>query len=177
MNQFTNYNNFEREQKVRAQQYWVSILNLNVSNPLPPTVANRFNHTFTNPVGSGKNIFVTRIDVSSSVGANYPSIYRNPTGNLPTTVQLYLNADLSVVTAPVAVLKADISAQTAQGAGAFTGGTLIGYSHGPGALLGGSYEKSLSPFLVPPGTSFGVTSQYLNAIILWVAFEWWEEPI
>lgn len=151
MSTSSQYSSFNTEQKVRSGKYWNASVLYTLSNPVPPNVANRINLTLENPAGSGKNIFFTHFEVAANVGASYPTIYRTPTGNLPTTVIPYFNADASIVSAPVALIKSD-SFLDGVSSFAYTGGTIVGTAKGPGALLGGNSDKELSPLFFPPLT-------------------------
>ena len=173
----SQYTQVGREDFVRGGRYWVSMSLFEPTNPLPPNVANRLNHTVENPAGSGKNVFLTRLEVSSNVGGQFPKIYRDPTGNLPTTAQKIFNANLSITSSPVTLIKADMTAQVSQSAGEYTGGSFIGYAGGPGSTLGGEFQVTFPPFFLPPGKTFGITTRYLNAVTLWLVAEWFEEDM
>lgn len=167
----------EREEYVRQGRYFFASQVYSPTAPVLPKTGNRINSLLSNPANSGVNVFFTRTENASNVGANYPTLIKNPTGNLPTTPMLYTNANISVATPPKMIPKMDLIQEIGNGTGALSGGTAFGYSGSPGALLGGQFQVALPPILIPPGYSVGATTVYVGAITIWLVLEWWEEPI
>ncbi|MFE3443507.1 hypothetical protein ACFXNW_10785 [Nocardia sp. NPDC059180] len=91
----------------------------------PQAVANgnAFKFGITNPVGSGRNLYITRLRYYSNAFDDFLQVRINPTGNLPTTL-IPSHAQKSGLPAGLAELRWSISTI----ANGITGGTILDWS-------------------------------------------------
>lgn len=130
------------------------------------TVAGNVRMLLSNPTGSGKTMYVSKLDVfSSAVG--FGELFVNPTVGLPTVLMKSNNVYFGYPTTAVGTLHADTSTTTA-----LSGGVDAGVSIGVGSNALTVYQ--LPPIIIPAGVSLGIQLPFTGAANASVNAYWWE---
>lgn len=140
---------------------------LSGTGELTLSVAGNVRMVLQNPAGSGKQLYVEKLDVfSSAVG--FAELLVNPTAGVPTAVRPANNVNFGSAAVAVGRVLADTSATTA-----LSGGIDSGVSVGVGVNVLTRYE--LAPIIVPPGVSLGIQLPFTGAANASVNIYWLEK--
>lgn len=137
------------------------------SGDLALAVAGNLSLTLQNPTGSGKSLYVTRLDVFATA-TGFAELLVNPTAGLPTVQRRVNNVNFGSSTVSVAVVMADTSTTTAM-----SGGIDSGVSVGAGVNALATYE--LPPMVIPPGVTLGLALPFTGAASASVNLYWYEQ--
>lgn len=132
------------------------------------TVAATVRGTLQNPSGSGKALYVYKLSIFSSGATGFARMRINPTTGLPTEVRSANNNFIGHPTAAVGVMKADLHSSEGLGGGTDSGIELAFPS-------GESRDVTLSPFIVSPGITLGLSVPFAGSTTVIVNLYWWEE--
>lgn len=125
-----------------------------------------FRGTLSNPVGSGKTIYVAKLNTYATSTSSNVALLINPTAGLPTTPRPINNVYVGHPNPSIAVLNVDASAT------GMTGGTDSGIRVPIVANRPEQLEQP--PYIIPPGVTLGLAGPFSAATELVVTIQWWE---